>query len=119
MVVARKHCRIDALDGVASTGSAGSVYQGLGSLFVAGGSCWDSGGSTTETVVSASTATPFTNVGLYRHCSTPLTAEFMRLVGPETYRALMTAPLLPMTTRRTTVPSTRFSETSGYSGETV
>jgi len=85
------------------------VYQELerGYLFATGGPVFASGGNTTETVVSTSTDTPLINLGLNRHCSTASIADFMRLVGPETHRALSTAPLLPMTTRRTTVPSTK------------
>jgi hypothetical protein len=68
------------------------VHQDLSYLFEASGLCFTGGGNTTETVVSTSTGAPLTNVGLYRHCNTALTAESLRLVGPETYRALFTAP---------------------------
>lgn len=78
----------------------GKIYGDLdrGYLFAKGGPSFSGGGNTKVTVVSTSTDMSFINVGLYRHCSTALTAEFTSLVGPETYWALLTSPLLPTTT---------------------
>jgi len=75
-----------------------AVYQDLSYSIGTGGFSFPNGENNIETVVSTSTGRPFINVGSYRHCSTASTADCMRFSGPETYRALFTAPLLPMIT---------------------
>jgi hypothetical protein len=69
-----------------------------GYLLAKGSLSFSGVGNTKVTVVSTSTGRSFINVGLYRHCSTASTAEFPSLIGPETYQALLTSPLLPTTT---------------------
>src|SRR5947208_15048555 len=77
---------------------ANAVNRDLSYLLATGGFSFAGGKNNIETVVSTSTATPFTNVGLYCHCSTALTAESRRYGGPDTGRALLTEPFLPMIT---------------------